>query len=266
MARKRATSTLAKTRAERAVAPEIPLSIRDRLGLGDANRDEVRERLERKLAKLQGHIERVSVRFEDVNGPRGGVDALCRIKVVLPSLPSVVVDERAADPLVAFTQAADAASRAVARVLRRADGSGARGAGKRAGGRAQARSASGGKALRDDDGSLIGRRVGRGPANLEDALDRPEKRRRDVFVDTAAPGVSATERRAGYGATAARNTKRNVAGMTAALEDSRTTPSRKSTRKSKNRAKAATPLQRTVQLQAHSPGARANRAKARRGK
>jgi hypothetical protein len=114
--------------------------------------------------------------------------------------------------------------------------------------------------MRDDAGSLIGGRVGHSAADLEDALARPEKRRRDAFVDTAAPGVSASDRRAGYGATAARNTKRNTAGMSAALEDSRTKPSRKSTRRSANRQKAATPKQRTTQLAVHDPGPRARRS------
>jgi hypothetical protein len=117
----------------------------------------------------------------------------------------------------------------------------------------------------EGDGSVIGGRVGHAPADLEDALDRPEKRRRDVPVDTAAPGTSADDRRAGYGATAKRNTKRNTAGMQAALEDSRTTPSRKSTRRSTNRAKAATPITRTVQLAVHAPSTRAMRETASKG-
>jgi hypothetical protein len=117
--------------------------------------------------------------------------------------------------------------------------------------------------MRDDDGSLVGRRVGRAEANLERALDRPEKRRRDAFVDTAAPGASASDRRAGYGATAARNTKRNTAGMQVTLEDSRTTPSRKSTRRSANRMKGATALERARQRAVHGPTARATRARAR---
>ena len=50
----------------------MPLSIRDRLDIGDVRHAEVRERLVRNLAKLAGHVERASVRFEDVNGPRGG--------------------------------------------------------------------------------------------------------------------------------------------------------------------------------------------------
>jgi ribosome-associated translation inhibitor RaiA len=61
--------------------------------IGPNDRDYVRRKLGRKLGKFSRHVERSSVRIEDVNGPRGGIDKLCRIKVVLHGLPSVVVEE-----------------------------------------------------------------------------------------------------------------------------------------------------------------------------
>ncbi len=250
----------AKARAGRTAAAATPLAIRTSLDLDDALRDDVRRRLARKLGAQAHHVERVSVRFEDLNGPKGGVDIVCRIKAVLSRRPSVLAEARAAEAALAFRRAADAVGRALRRALRNA-GPAAQKA--KPASRAPAQSSA---PDRDDDGSLIGRRVGRAAANLERALDRPEKRRRDVFVDTAQPGTSATDRRAGYGATAARNTKRNIAGMQAALEDSRTTPSRKSTRRSSNRAKAATPKQRTTQLALHDPGPRARRAAVQKGR
>lgn len=111
-----------------------------------------------------------------------------------------------------------------------------------------------------EDGSVIGRRVGRSASNLEAALDRPEKRRRDQPVDTSAPGVSATDRKAGYGSTARRNTKARTTKATAALEDSsQDRPSRKSTRKSANRAKSGTGRERKALAASSSPRARASR-------
>lgn len=247
-----------KTTTERTDVWSTPLAIRSRIDLAEGTRSLVRVRLGNKLRKFALHIDRVSVRFEDLNGPRGGVDILCRAKIVLRGLPSIVVEERARDEKLAIAQAADAAGNAVGRALRKSGWSVPRAArGKRT-----AAGAASGLGGRDGEGSLIGRRVGRSPANLEKALARPEKQRRDVYVDTAAPGTSASDRRAGYGATAARNTKRNTAGMLAALEDSRTTPSRKTTRKSKNRARAAVPLERTTQIELHKPPARAARARA----
>jgi hypothetical protein len=56
----------------------------------------IRRKLGTKLAKFATSIERVSVRLCDVNGPRGGVDQVCLIKVVICGLPSVVVRRRRA--------------------------------------------------------------------------------------------------------------------------------------------------------------------------
>ncbi len=249
----------AKAHAGRTAAAATPLVIRTSIDLDDALRDDVRRRLARKLGAQAHHVERVSVRFDDLNGPKGGIDTVCRITAALTGHPSIVVEERAAEAALAFRRAADVVGRTLRRALRNAGPAARKARAKRA----PARSGAPG---RDDEGSLIGRRVGRASANLERALERPEKRRRDVFVDTAQPGTSATDRRAGYGATAARNTKRNTAGMQAALEDSRTTPSRKSTRRSVNRAKAATPKQRTTQLALHDPGPRARRATVSKGR
>jgi hypothetical protein len=79
-------------------------------------------------------------------------------------------------------------------------------------------------------------------------------------VDTALPGFSATDRRAGGGSTAKRNAKQKTTRAAAALEDSTTDrPSRKSTRKSANRAKQAAPLRQRAISDASSPKARATR-------
>jgi hypothetical protein len=57
-------------------------------------RTSIRRRLDRKLRKFARSIERVSVRLKDVNGPRGGVDHVCRIKVVLRNLSSIVYEKQ----------------------------------------------------------------------------------------------------------------------------------------------------------------------------
>jgi len=239
-----------------------PLAIRSRIPLEPAFRELVRQRLGRKLAKFATHIERLSVRFDDDNGPRGGVDTVCRAKAVLSGLPSLVVEERGADAREAFRRVAGAFERAVRRTIERSGRSAARP--RKGRGPAPEPVARPSLAARDDAGSLIGRRVGRGPEALERALARPEKARRDAFVDTAAPGTSASDRRAGYGATAARNTQRRAPRATVALEDSRTEPSRKSTRKSAQRMRGSTALERNESLQRRTPGAQAARARARR--
>jgi hypothetical protein len=72
-----------------------------------------------KLGKFASSIRRLSIRVKDVNGPRGGVDRLCRIKIVLTRLPSVVVENHARSAMSAIHGALTAAERAVRRAVRR---------------------------------------------------------------------------------------------------------------------------------------------------
>lgn len=242
-----------------------PLALRvSGMTISDGLSEYIRQRLSAKLGKFADRIERLSVRFEDQNGPRGGVDIVCRAKVVLSGIPSVVVDGRAETDRQAFGEVLNALERTVRRSLGRAGRT--RGKPARANGDAPPKKPS--KAAAPvhpaDEGSLIGRRVGRGAANLRAALLRPEKLRRDLPVDTAAVGVSATDRKAGGGSTARRNSKARAPRATATLEDSQQDrPSRKSTRKSANRAKSATLLQRRAIAKTTSSTARARRSRVR---
>lgn len=98
----------------------IPANIRvDGIALDDGDRDYIRRRLGEKLARYVSAVERVSVRLRDINGPRGGVDVQCRIKVVLSGLPSVVVEQQAAAFRPALAGALDGAERTVRRALQR---------------------------------------------------------------------------------------------------------------------------------------------------
>lgn len=109
-----------KRTATRTRRPGIPASIRvDGITLDDDDRDYIRRRLGEKLARYTSSVERVSVRLRDMNGPRGGVDVQCRIKVVLSGLPSVVVERQAAAFRPALTGALSGAEQAVRRALQR---------------------------------------------------------------------------------------------------------------------------------------------------
>jgi hypothetical protein len=90
----------------------------------------------------------------------------------------------------------------------------------------------------------------------------PPRPRRDVPVDTSAVGVSATDRKAGYGSTAARNRSQRAARKGgAALEDARAArPTRKSTRKSTGGMKRESNLARRSTRATRAPRARAARA------
>jgi len=83
------------------------------------DRSYIRRKLGAKLGKFADAIERVSVRTEDVNGPRGGVDQMCRIKVALNGLPSVVFESQDASLQVAVDGAIAGVERTVRRAVQR---------------------------------------------------------------------------------------------------------------------------------------------------
>lgn len=109
-----------KLEAGRAPAALVPAHIRI-LGakLSEKDRARLRERLGAKLGKFAESIERVSVRVKDVNGPKGGIDQVCHIKVTLSGLPSVVFEAQDASLEVAINKALTGAERYVRQALRR---------------------------------------------------------------------------------------------------------------------------------------------------
>ena len=128
----------AKRTSGRSPAPLTPAHIRvDGVRLDEEDRAYIRRRLGEKLGKYASAIERVTVRVRDVNGPKGGVDILCRIKVVLSGLPSVVVEHQAALIKPALTRAITGVERAVRQTVQRRRMRPIRSAGSREVGRAR---------------------------------------------------------------------------------------------------------------------------------
>lgn len=109
-----------KQETGRVSPPPVPTYIRS-LGmeLGPDDRAYIRRKLGMKLGKFASAVERISVRVEDVNGPRGGVDHRCRIKVVLSGLPSVLYEQRGASLAAVVDRAIAGAERALRRRLGR---------------------------------------------------------------------------------------------------------------------------------------------------
>jgi ribosome-associated translation inhibitor RaiA len=87
--------------------------------LDDDDHAFIRRKLGMKLGKFATSIERVSVRVTDTNGPRGGVDQVCHVKIVLSGLPNVVIERRHAALHAAIDLALRATEQAVRRSVRR---------------------------------------------------------------------------------------------------------------------------------------------------
>ncbi len=116
----RSLPKVAKRTAGRTSAPQVPANIRVYgVDLSQEERARIRHGLGVKLGKYATSIERVTVRVLDVNGPRGGIDKLCRIKVVLSGLPSVIFESQALTLRAAINGALSGTERAVRRSVQR---------------------------------------------------------------------------------------------------------------------------------------------------
>lgn len=97
-----------KRNAGRTPTAKTPVSVRGHnVQIEEHHREYMRDRLGHKLAKYAPSIERIEVRLEDLNGPKGGIDHACRIQVTLSGLGLIVVEERHAEAIPSFDLAAD---------------------------------------------------------------------------------------------------------------------------------------------------------------
>ena len=85
--------------------------------LTDALENHVHKRLDFTLSRGGARVRRVDVRLSDLNGPRGGIDKRCLVKVRLDGLPVVVVEDIQSDLYTAIDRAASRAGRTVMRRL-----------------------------------------------------------------------------------------------------------------------------------------------------
>jgi hypothetical protein len=204
----------AKRHLGRTPISSTPLHIKTRgLALAPEVEERTRKLLRRRLARFGTLIERVDVRFKDINGPRGGVDTVARIHLSVAGRPPVFVQERALDAAGALSRAASSITRAMDRAT--------------------------GKA----------------------GLAAPAATRAPAAEPAPRPSAPPASRR---GPSPRKRQRRRTGGIVYKLEESATKPSRKSTRKSDNRAKGARPLGRRTRRAKHTPRARASRAQRQR--
>jgi hypothetical protein len=208
---------VSKRRAGRTPISETPLRIHvSGVDLTPEVDVAARALLGRRLARFGPWIERVDVRFKDINGPaRGGPDTRCRINLTVSGRPSVFAEERALDVDRALFRAASSVSRAMARSVER---------------------------------------KGLSTPSLTRPVPPPSQ-------------PTAARRSHGHGESTPEprgRRRRRIRGMVYRLEESATTPSRKSSRKNKSRLRSGDKLARRTQRRKHSPKARAARAQRQR--
>ncbi len=105
----------------RTESSETPLALRAKgVELDSELREYISKRAGFKLGKFAAAIERISVRFEDLNGPKGSPADRCAIKVVISGQQSVMVEVVDSSPRAAFDNCIDSVERAVRRALEKA--------------------------------------------------------------------------------------------------------------------------------------------------
>ena len=97
----------------------MKIVIRSRIRASAAVRAYVERRLQFSLGRVSQRVERAVVHLEDVNGPRGGEDKVCRIEVRLRPTGDVLVEESGSEVLAAVAGAAERVGRAVSRAVER---------------------------------------------------------------------------------------------------------------------------------------------------
>jgi putative sigma-54 modulation protein len=81
-------------------------------------KDYIRRRVHFSLGRFAGRIRSLSIRLADINGPRGGVDKRCDIRVDVGLREQVIVCERQANLHAAVAFAMERTERAVERKLK----------------------------------------------------------------------------------------------------------------------------------------------------
>jgi len=98
----------------------MELSIKThRLDLSDALKAYTERRLQFSLSGVVTHLDGVEVRLGDINGPRGGIDKTCAIKVILRRFGVVFVRAAGDDVYSTVDHAATRIRSAVSRTLNR---------------------------------------------------------------------------------------------------------------------------------------------------
>ena len=96
----------------------LSISITDRSDLLDNNLRQLTERrLLFALSRFDSRIKKVDLVVNDENGPRGGVDKVCRVSVALYQASDVVISDKDTDVIKCISRVAERVGRAVSRAI-----------------------------------------------------------------------------------------------------------------------------------------------------
>ena len=87
--------------------------------LTPALRAHAERRLRLALGATRPEVMRVAVQLSDDNGPRGGRDMRCRVRITVAGMPEIVIDDVQPDLYAAIDRAAGRAGRTLVRRLER---------------------------------------------------------------------------------------------------------------------------------------------------
>ncbi len=101
----------------------MKLNIRTRhLSLSPETYAELRHRVYVAFARITPWVRAVDITVADINGPRGGADKQCRLRVRGRSVPNIVVEHVGVDTLATVALAAERAERTLVRKMARRRG------------------------------------------------------------------------------------------------------------------------------------------------
>jgi putative sigma-54 modulation protein len=85
------------------------------VGITPDQKENIERCLQFAFDRFSSHIRTVDVSFSDVNGPRGGDDLQCRMKIVLHGKGDIVVEGKGVSVEAVISETADRAALAVSR-------------------------------------------------------------------------------------------------------------------------------------------------------
>ncbi|MEQ8210529.1 MAG: hypothetical protein RH917_11930 [Lacipirellulaceae bacterium] len=98
----------------------MKLSITDRNDCLDSNsREYAKRRLLFALSRFDNKLDFVSLVVSDINGPKGGVDKHCKLRVKIKRESEIVVSDEDSDLLTCIARVSERAGRSVSRAIDR---------------------------------------------------------------------------------------------------------------------------------------------------